>query len=410
MMEIVLPRCCGIDVHKKSLVACVRLLGPQGTVTRQVRTFGTMTEELRQLAAWLRAEAVTHAAIESTGVLWKPVWNILESTVTLLLVNPRDVKQVPGRKTDVSDADWIAQLLQCGLLRRSFVPPVAIRELRDLTRNRTILEQQRAAVVNRLHKVLEDANIKLGSVASDIVGASGRAMLRALVAGETDAAVLANLARRSLRRKIPQLQRALAGHVTVHHRFLLTRLVTELDFIDEEVATYSRQILDAMQPFAEALARLDTIPGIDRRTAENVLAEIGPDMAVFPTAGHLASWAAICPGHHESAGRQTHGTIRKANPWLRRSLVQAAWGAIRKKDAYPASQYRRLVGTRGKKRAIVAVAHTLLRVAYHVLRDNVDYCDLGADYHDRLAPEKMTRYLVKRLERLGHKVTIETAA
>lgn len=409
-MDIVIPRCCGIDVHKKSLVACVRLLGPQGTVTRHIRTFGTMTDDLRALAAWLQEAGVTHAAIESTGVLWKPVWNVLESTVTLVLVNPRDVKQVPGRKTDVSDAEWIAQLLQCGLLRRSFVPPLALRELRDLTRNRTILEQQRAAVVNRLHKVLEDANLKLGTVVSDIVGVSGRAMLRAVIAGETDAVVLANLARRSLRRKIPQLQRALAGHVTPHHRFVLGRLLTELDFIDQEADAYSRQILDATQPFADALARLDTIPGVDHRTAENVLAEIGPDMAVFPTAGHLASWAAICPGHHESAGRQTHGTTRKANPWLRRTLVQASWGAIRKKGAYPGSQYRRLVGTRGKKRAIVAVAHTLLRVAYYVLRDGVDYRDLGADHYDRLAPEKMTRYLVKRLERLGHKVTIEAAA
>jgi transposase len=409
-MDIVIPRCCGIDVHQKSLVACVRLLGPQGTVTRHRRTFGTMTDDLRALAAWLQEAGVTHAAIESTGVLWKPVWNVLESTVTLVLVNPRDVKQVPGRKTDVSDAEWIAQLLQCGLLRRSFVPPLALRQLRDLTRNRTILEQQRAAVVNRLHKVLEDANLKLGTVVSDIVGVSGRAMLRAVIAGETDAVALANLARRSLRRKIPQLQRALAGHVTAHHRFVLGRLLTELDFIDQEADAYSRQILDATQPFADALARLDTIPGVDRRTAENVLAEIGPDMAVFPTAGHLASWAAICPGHHESAGRQTHGTTRKANPWLRRTLVQASWGAIRKKGAYPGSQYRRLVGTRGKKRAIVAVAHTLLRVAYYVLRDGVDYRDLGADHYDRLAPEKMTRYLVKRLERLGHKVTIEAAA
>ena len=224
-MDIVIPRCCGIDVHQKSLVACVRLLGPQGTVARHLRTFGTMTDDLRALAAWLQEAGVTHAAIESTGVLWKPVWNVLESTVTLVLVNPRDVKQVPGRKTDVSDAEWIAQLLQCGLLRRSFVPPLALRQLRDSTSNRTILEQQRAAVVNRLHKVLEDANLKLGTVVSDIVGVSGRAMLRAVIAGETDAVALANLARRSLRRKIPQLQRALAGHVTAHHRFVLGRLL-----------------------------------------------------------------------------------------------------------------------------------------------------------------------------------------
>lgn len=409
-MEIVIPRCCGIDVHKKSLVACIRLMGPQGEVTQHVRTFGTMTEELSTLAGWLVEHRVTHVAIESTGVLWKPVWHVLEPHVTLLLVNPRDVKQVPGRKTDVNDAEWIAQLLQCGLLRSSFVPPPAIRELRDLTRSRTVLEQQGAAIVNRIHKVLEDANIKLGVVASDIVGASGRAMLRALIAGETDPTTLANLARRSLRRKIPQLQRALAGRVTAHHRFLLERLLTELEFVEREIDAYNRHIVDATRPFAEAVARLDTIPGVDRRTAENLLAELGPDMAVFPSAGHLASWAAICPGHHESAGRQTHGTTRKANRWLRRALVQAGWGAIRKRGAYPGAQYRRLVGTRGKKRAIVAVAHTLLRAAYYVLRDGVDYRDLGVDHYDRLAPEKLTRYLVKRLERLGHKVTLQVAA
>lgn len=409
-MEVVIPHCCGIDVHKKSLVACIRLMGPQGTVTQHVRTFGTMTSELGTLAAWLVEHAVTHVAIESTGVLWKPVWNVLEPHVTLLLVNPRHVKQVPGRKTDVNDAEWIAQLLQCGLLRGSFVPPHAIRELRDLTRSRTVLEQQGAAIVNRLHKVLEDANIKLGAVASDIVGASGRAMLRALIAGETDPTTLANLARRSLRRKMPALQRALAGRVTPHHRFLLDRLLTELEFIEREIDAYNRHILDATRPFAEAVSRLDTIPGVDRRTAENLLAELGPEMAVFPSAGHLASWAAICPGHHESAGRQTHGTTRKANRWLRRALVQAAWGAIRKKGAYPGAQYRRLVGTRGKKRAIVAVAHTLLRATYYVLRDAVSYRDLGVDHYDRLAPEKLTRYLVKRLERLGHKVTLEVAA
>jgi transposase len=409
-MEVVIPRCCGIDVHKKSLVACIRLMGPQGEVTQHVRTFGTMTRELGALAAWLVEHAVTHVAIESTGVLWNPVWNVLEPHVTLLLVNPRHVKQVPGRTTDVHDAEWIAQLLQCGLLRGSFVPPHAIRELRDLTRSRTVLEQQGAAIINRIHKVLEDANIKLGAVASDIVGVSGRAMLRALIAGETDATALANLARRSLRRKIPQLQRALAGRVTAHHQFLLERLLTELEFVEREIDAYNRHILDATRPFAEAVVRLDTIPGVDRRTAENLLAELGPDMAVFPSAGHLASWAAICPGHHESAGRQTHGTTRKANRWLRRALVQAAWGAIRKKGAYPGAQYRRLVGTRGKKRAIVAVAHTLLRATYYVLRDAESYRDLGVAHYDRLAPAKLTRYLVKRLERLGHTVTLEVAA
>lgn len=409
-MDVVFPACCGIDVHQKSLVACVRLMGTAGRVRKEVRTFATTTAALTQLGEWLQTLGVTHVALESTGVFWKPVWHILESRVTLLLVNPRDVAQVPGRKTDVSDAEWIAQLLQCGLLRGSFVPPRRIRELRDLTRRRTTLEQQRAAVINRVHKVLEDANIKLGTVATDIGGVSGRAILQALIEGQTDALALADLAKGRLRQKLASLRDALTGHVTDHHRFLLRRLMSEWRFLDDEIAAYNVHIEEATRPFDALLLLLDTAPGINRRTAENVLAEIGPDMTVFPSAKHLASWAAMCPGHYESAGRQTRGTIRKGNRWLRGTVVQAALAATRKKGSYAGAQFRRLAKRRGKQRAIVAVAHSLLVATYYILRDRVPYHDLGAEHFDRLAPEQLTKHYVRRLEQLGHSVRLDPAA
>lgn len=409
-MDVLHAHVCGIDVHAKFVVACCRHIGPTGTVTKTSRTFGTMTADLRTLAAWLTAEGVTHVAMESTGVLWQPVWNILEAHATVVLVNPRDVRQVPGRKTDVTDAEWLAQLLQYGLLRSSFVPPAAIRELRDLTRGRAKLADQTTAIANRIHAVLHDANIKLGSVASDILGVSGRAMLQAIVEGETDPTRLADLARRSLRKKIPVLQLALEGRVTEHHRFLLRRLLGQLAFLEAEIAVYDDRIAEASRPFAATLARLDTIPGVDRRTAENLLAELGPDMRPFATAAHLASWVAICPGNHETGGKQQKGTTRHGNRWARRALTEAAWAAKQTRGTYAAAQFRRLVGRRGAKRAIIAVAHSLLVAAYYILRDEVLYRDLGPDYFDRLAPTQLTRYLVKRLERLGHKVTLEAAA
>jgi transposase len=409
-MDVLHAHCCGIDVHAKFLVACCRHLGPSGRVTKTSRTFETMTADLRALAAWLQEAGVTQVAIESTGVLWQPVWNILEPQVTIVLVNPRDVRQVPGRKTDVSDAEWLAQLLQYGLLRGSFVPPAAIRELRDLTRGRVKLVDQTTAVANRLHAVLHDANIKLGSVASDILGVSGRAMLQAIVEGERDPQRLAALARRRLRRKLPALQRALTGHVTDHHRFLLRRLLGQLAFLESEIGVYDARIAEAISPFVAILARLDTIPGVDRRTAENLVAELGADMAVFPSAAHLASWVAICPGNHETGGKQHKGTTRHGNRWARRACTEAAWGAKHARGTYAAAQFRRLAARRGAKRAIVAVAHSLLVAAYYIIRDEVTYHDLGPDHFDRLAPTQLTRYLVKRLERLGHKVVLEAAA
>lgn len=409
-MDVVFRACCGIDVHQKSLVACVRVIGPQGQVSKELRTFATTTGALAELAAWLDTYGVTHVALESTGVFWKPVWHALESHVTLLLVNPRDVAKVPGRKTDVSDAEWIAQLLQCGLLRGSFVPPKPIRELRDLTRSRTTLEQQRTDVVNRIHKVLEDASVKLGTVATDITGVSGRAILQALIAGQTDPAQLAELARGRLRKKRASLRSAVTGHVTDHHRFLLRRLMNELRFLEEEIAAFDERVREVTDPFADLLALLDTAPGINRRTAENLLAEVGADMRVFPSAKHLASWAAICPGQYESAGRQPRGTIRKGNRWLRRTLTQAALAGTRKKGSYAGAQFRRLAKRRGKQRAIIAVAHSLLVAVYYILRDRVPYQDLGADHFDRLSPVQLTQHYVRRLEQLGHIVRLDTAA
>jgi transposase len=409
-MDVLHAHCCGIDVHAKFVVACCRQIGSTGSVTKTSRTFGTMTADLQALAAWLTSEAVTHVAIESTGVLWQPVWNILEPHVTIVLVNPRDVRQVPGRKTDVTDAEWLAQLLQYGLLRSSFVPPVAIRALRDLTRGRAKLVDQTTAVTNRIHAVLHDANIKLGSVATDILGVSGRAMLQAIVDGETDPSRLADLARHRLRSKLPALRRALEGRVTDHHRFLLRRLLGQLAFLEAEIAIYDARIAEASAPFVAILARLDTIPGVDRRTAENLFAELGAEMSVFPTAAHLASWAAICPGNHETGGKQLKGTTRHGNRWARRALTEAAWGAKHTRGTYAAAQFRRLAARRGAKRAIVAVAHSLLVAAYYIIRDEVVYTDLGVAHFDRLAPTQLTRYFVKRLEGLGHKVTLETAA
>jgi transposase len=409
-MDVLIPRCCGLDVHQKTVVASVRILGPTGDVTRETRTFGTTTRELEGLAMWLRPFQVTQVAMEATGVLWKPVWHVLEPEWTLLLVNPQHLKRVPGRKSDVQDAEWIAQLLQCGLLRGSFVPPAAIRELRDLTRTRTTLEDETTAVVNRIHKVLEDANVKLSVVASDIMGVSGRAMLRALIAGETDGARLAGLAQGRLRSKRAALAEALHGRVTGHHRFLLDRLLAQVTFLEAEIAQFDRRIEELTAPFAVALTRLDQIPGINRRSAENLIAEVGPDMTPFASAGHLASWAGVCPGKRESAGKSRRAPIRRGNRWLTRTLAQSAWTARNKKVCYLAAQFRRIARHRGEKRAIIAVAHSILVATYYILRDGMDYRDLGPAHFDRLAPDKAARDLVKRLEKLGHKVTLEPMA
>jgi transposase len=378
-----------------------------GAILRHARRFGTTTAELLALADGLATLGVTHVALESTGVSWKPVYHLLEGRFELLLVNAQHIKRVPGRKTDVKDAEWIAQLLPHGLLQPSFIPPPPIRELRDLTRQRTQLVRQRATAANRIQKVLEDANVKLAGVATDVLGVSGRAMIRALIAGQDDPAELAELARRRLRRKLPELRAALQGRVSEHHRFLLRHLMSHLDALEGLITELNLRIAAVVPPFAEAVERLKTIPGIDQRTAEGLVAEVGTDMGRFPTAGHLASWAGLCPGNHESAGKHRSGRTTKGDRWLRRVLTQAAWAASHTKGTYLSAQYHRLAARRGKKRAVVALGHTLLVIAYHVLKDQATYKELGADSLDRLEPERLTRQLVRRLEKLGHKVTLE---
>jgi transposase len=409
-MRILFPCVAGLDVHKNTVVACVHRIGADGNVQEVVRTFGTMTDDLLALADWLAAAGVTQVAMESTGVLWKPLWNVLESgSWQLLLINACELKQVPGRKTDVQDAQWIAELLACGLLRSSFVPPQPQRELRDLTRQRAQLAGEHTRCANRIHKVLQDANVKLSSVATDVLGMSGRDMLAALVAGEHDPEQLAELARGKLRGKIPQLKRALRGRVTPHHQFLLEQLLDHLEHLEQQMARFSERIEEALRPFVDeaTFERLDAIPGVNRETIENVIAEIGVEMKQFPSAGHLASWSGLCPGNEESAGKRKRSRTTKGNVWLRRALSQAAWAAARKKDSYFQAQYRRLAGRRGKKRAVVAVAHTLLEVIYHLLSNSQStFHDLGGNYFDTLDPQRLCRHLVRRLESLGYEVTL----
>jgi len=406
-MQVVHEVCCGLDVHKKGVTACV--LWASGR-RRQTRAFGTFTRELLELGDWLRACGVTHVAMESTGVYWKPVWNLLEGLFEVLLVNAQHIKAVPGRKTDQKDSEWIADLLQHGLLRASFVPPTPIRELRDLTRYRASLAQEINRIANRIQKVLEDANIKLASVATDTLGASGRAMLEAMVKGEQDSQRLAEMAQGKLRNKIPELQEALQGRVSRHHRFLLRELLDHLYFVESKMQRIEQEVAERLGPFQSEVARLCTIPGVDRVTAWGLLAEIGLSMKQFPDAQHLASWAGLCPGSHESAGKRKSGKIRKGSLWLRRCLCQGAWAVSTKKNNYLSALYRRLAARRGSKRATIAVAHKLLVIAYYILRDGTCYSDLGADYFDRLNPEGLRRRLTKRLEGLGFKVTLEPLA
>jgi transposase len=409
-MERLIERACGLDVHKETVAACVRVPGPRGTREQHVRTFGTTTAELLVLRDWLQAHGVTHTAMESTGVYWKPIYYILEESFTCLLVNAAHVKQVPGRKTDVLDCVWIAQLLEHGLLRGSFVPPAPIRELRDLTRYRKVLIQDRTREANRLHKLLEDAGIKLAAVATDVLGASGRAMLHALVQGTTDPEMLADLARGALRKKLPALRQALAGRFRPHHGFLVGQLLAHLDYLDETIATLSQRVEEVIVPFADELARLDTIHGVARRTAEVLIAELGVDMRQFPSDRHVASWTGLCPGNNESAGKHKSGKTRRGNRWLRAALVEAALAAIRTPHSAFAARYRRIMRHRGHKKAVIAVAHAMLVTAYHLLARQTNYQELGADYFDRRHAERVTRRAVHLLERQGYRVTLERAA
>ena len=377
----ILHRCCaGLDIHKKTVVACVRRIDAAGHAHQEIRTFGTMTCDLLALSDWLAEQGVEHVALESTGAYWKPVFNILEGRFGVMLVNARHIKQVPGRKTDVRDCAWIAQLLQHGLLRASFVPPPPIRELRDLTRPRAQLVAEKATAANRVQKVLEDANIKLASVATDVLGVSGRDMLRALIAGETDPVALAELARGRLRAKIPQLQLALRGRVTEHRRFLLQPYLEHVDHLEGLMRRLSGRVEEVLAPQAGTVDRLKTIPGVSDRLAEVLVAELGTDMSPFPSADHLASWAGMCPGLDQSAGKRRSGRVPMGNRWLKQALVQAGWAASHTKGTYLSAQYHRLAQRRGRKRAVVALGHTLLVIVYHVLRRGGEYQELGATW------------------------------
>jgi transposase len=411
-LQALYARACGLDVHKKLVVACVRILDSKdGTVLSTLRKFGTMTADLLEMRQWLAELKVTHVAMESTGVYWQPVFNLLEGHFKVWVVNAQHIKKVPGRKTDMKDAEWIAQLLQCGLLKPSFVPDRQQRELRDLTRQQTKLVQQRNAVDNRIQKVLETANIKLGSVASDVLGVSGRKMIEALMAGEKDVAVLAELAQRKLRGKIPELVRALEGELTEHHRFLLRQLLGQYDFLQKEIASVSERLGAVAPPwFRAAVEQLDAIAGVGERGAKALLAETGTDMSRFPTHKHFASWAGRCPGNHESAGKRRSGKTPAANRHLDAVLTEMAHAAVRTKNSYFKAQYHRLAGRRGKKRAIGAVKHSLLVTVYFMLRDNRPYNDLGVDYFDKLNPQQRIRYHVRRLQQLGQEVELSPIA
>jgi transposase len=452
-MEVTYTHCAGLDVHKKTVVACAIVPGPQGQPQPVIRTFGTMTAELLALGDWLHSLDVKAAAMESTGEFWKPVYNLLEGQFELLVVNAQHIKNVPGRKTDVKDAEWIADLLRHGLLRGSFIPPLPQRDLRDLTRQRTNLVQDRATVVNRLQKALEWANLKLSAVVSDVTGVSARAMLEAIVAGETAPAELAELARGRLRAKRDLLEQALTGRVRTHHRFIIAEHLIQLDNLDEQIGRFDAQIsayldqLSAPPPAAggasdaapaspppaanpaspastadptspapasltwnAALVFADTVAGIGVRLAQDILAETGIDMTRFPSAGHFASWAKLCPGHNESAGKRFSGATGHGNRWLRAKLVQAAWAAVKVKDSYFAACFHRLAGRRGVKRAILAVAHRILVALYHILTKQEPFRDLGATYYDQRGQAQLIKRTERRFAQLGLKITVESVA
>jgi transposase len=409
-MQVEYARCCGLDVHQKTVVACVLVTAEDGKVQRQVRTFATMTADLLALNDWLNAQQVEQVAMESTGVYWKPVYNLLEADHRIILVNAQHLQTVPGRKTDLKDSEWLAELLRHGLLKASFIPPAPIRELRELTRYRKTLVQERQQEVNRLHKVLESANIKLGAVASDVLGTSGRDMLAALLSGEQDAAAMAELARGRLRAKLPALRQALEGRVTAQHRVLLRHILAHLAFLDGQLEQLTAEIEQAQTPFADAVALVQTIPGVAEAAASTILAEIGTDMSRFPSAAHLASWAGLCPGNRQSGGKRLSGHITPGNRWLRAVLGEVAWSAVHTHDTYAVALSHRIARRRGKLRAIVAVAHSLLVSIYHMLRTHQPYHDLGPDYLEQLDHERLQRQYVRRLEQLGFAVTLTATA
>lgn len=406
-MEIIYSCCCGLDVHAKTVVACLIKQGK-----KEVRTFSTMTDDLLGLLDWLVKQGCSHAAIESTGVYWKPVFNILEGSIKVILVNARHYKGIPGRKTDVKDCEWLGDLLRHGLLKASFIPPPEIRELRELTRYRQGLVKELATIANRVQKLIESANIKIGQVATDVLGVSGRLMLRALAEGETDAEKMSELARRRLRQKRPELKRALEGRLTKSQRFVLAELLTRYEEVEAAIKRVEQQIdeevAQSADPFvSKGVELLETIPGVGERVAEIIASEIGVDMSRFPSAQHLSSWAGMCPGNNESGGKRRSGKTTKGSVYLREALVQAGWAASHTKQTYLSAQYRRLAKRLGKKKALVAVGHSILVMVYHVLARQMSYQELGGDYFDKQNVETQRKRLIHRLEATGLKVTVE---
>jgi transposase len=408
-MQVVHERCAGLDVHKKTVVACVLITHPDGTLQREVRTFSTMTADLLLLSDWLETLRVQIVALESTGVFWQPVFNLLEDGRTMVLVNPQHIKAVPGRKTDVKDSEWLADLLRHGLLTPSFIPPAPIRELRELTRYRKHLVEARAREVNRVQKVLEGANIKLSSVATDVLGKSGRAMLEALIAGEQDPARLSELARGRMRSKRPELQRALDGRLLGQHRILLQHLLAHIDFLDQSIAELEAEIERCLAPFGQAVALAQTLPGIAETAATAIIAELGTDMSRFASDKHVSSWAGVCPGNKQSGGKRLSGKTTHGNPYLRAVLGEVAWAISHTKDNYLSAQFHRIARRRGKQKAVVAVSHSVLVILYHMLREGKPYSDLGSDYFEKLEATQIERYHVRRLEQLGYTVTLKPA-
>lgn len=408
-MRQLIDRCCGLDVHKKSVTACARVPDRTGETVEVVRTFGTTTPDLLTLSDWLMGLGVTHVAMEATGVYWKPVYYVLEDDFELLLVNPTHIKHVPGRKTDAIDAAWIAELLSYGLLRKSFVPPEPIRQLRDLTRYRKSVINERTRTINRIHKLLQDAGVKLSSVASDVMGVSGRAMMKALIEGVIDPDALTALAKGRLRAKLPELQKALTARFNDHHAFMLQRMLTHVDDLDADLVALSERIEAVTVPFAQAIDLLTTIPGVKQRSSEAIIGEIGTDMSQFPSAGHLASWSGLCPGQRESAGQRKSGKTRKGSELLRSTLVECAQAASHSKGTYLNEFFWQVTRRQGKNKATVAVAHEILVAVWHMLTNNEPYRDPGpAALHER-TQEQIRRRALRQLEKLGHKVILEAA-
>jgi transposase len=409
-MEVLYPHCAGLDIHKQTVVACQRHMA-NGAVKREVRTFGTTTKDLLALSEWLAGQQCTHVAMEATGVYWKPVWHILsDGDFTLVLANAGHVKNVPGRKTDVNDATWLADLMAHGLVRGSFVPDAQTQELRGLLRTRKQFVRERSSHIQRLQKTLEDANIKLDSVISDIMGLSGRAMIEALIAGESDPDTLAALAHRRIKAPPAALREALRGRVTAHHRFLLQLHLQHIEALDTAISAIDREVDTHVEPFREAVLLLTTIPGVSDLSAQVIRAEIGGDMSRFPTAGHLISWAGLCPKNDESAGKRRSNRMRKGAPWLKTTLIQCAWAAARKNGSYLQAQFRRLRSRRGAKKAIGALAASILTAAYHMLQDGTLYHDIGPDHFDHRAKTVQTKRLLTRLQKLGYAVQITPLA